>query len=108
MSGEYCDELPPLNPVLADTDPITPIPAGHPAIKIYPNPTTGNFTIACGDISGGETIVAEIFDMRGKKVISKTIKYRETEVTLADYPAGVYLVKLNTPQGLFLSKVIKR
>ena len=66
---------------------------GRPFCKIYPNPSSGSFKL---DLTGveisGKTRV-EIFSMQGEKVLSAEIEgKRSHEFSLADRPAGIYLI----------------
>jgi PKD repeat protein len=76
------------------------------SVNIYPNPTTGRFTI---DIEFAETMDAEILIIN---TLGKTIKNIELEnikseqyfVDLSNFSNGVYLVKIQTEN----SSIVKR
>ena len=62
-------------------------------IKIYPNPTTGSFSISLTDHS--ENLTVELYNSVGKLVYSKKFsKQNKIDVDITSQPKGVYLVKL--------------
>lgn len=67
----------------------------HSGFMLYPNPTSGNFTLvpknnkACGDIT------VEIFDLNGSKVLSENmIGEQMHEFAISWLPGGLYFVKI--------------
>ncbi|QOD60763.1 T9SS type A sorting domain-containing protein [Polaribacter haliotis] len=67
--------------------------------KAYPNPTSGVFTI---DTANFEVEKIDIFNVSGKKVFSTNQK----QVDITSLSKGVYLLKLETTAGKFVSKRI--
>jgi len=62
-----------------------------PAIKIYPNPTSNNFTVKMLGNNAVESI--EIYNILGRKVYANTPKNNMLQVDNAGFVSGVYLVK---------------
>jgi hypothetical protein len=58
------------------------------AVKVYPNPTNGEFTIDLGSYSG--TIQTELFDISGRSLI----KGGQEKMTLTNYPNGLYFLRV--------------
>jgi hypothetical protein len=73
-------------------------------VKIYPNPTTGRFTVY---VPNGLSI--SIHNMQGQKIEDKTISSEYTDLDIAHYPAGIYLLRIITKFGQTITtKLIKR
>ncbi len=91
-------------------DVITSIDIESNIFRIFPNPSTGLFTIEGNDIQN-----IEIIDMTGK-IICKQIAKSEAKnqtltqqshfVDLSNKPKGIYFLKIETTKGSFMKKVI--
>ena len=71
--------------------------SSDPAISVFPNPTTGKFTVSF--ISENESkYTLKVFDILGETIIQKTIQSIEginsREVDLSDSPKGIYLLMM--------------
>lgn len=62
------------------------------AITIYPNPTTGVFTVVANNVS--ENSFIQICDMQGRVLKEETLAATNQQINCADFMAGVYLVKI--------------
>jgi hypothetical protein len=71
--------------------------------KIFPNPSNGNFTIKL-DSSEGFTV--EVFNAAGQMVKSQKVFGNEAQISLDGVQAGLYMVRLNTAEGLIVKKVV--
>jgi hypothetical protein len=71
------------------------------SFSIYPNPASDFISIS-KQKTNIETI--EISDLTGKVIISTT----NTKIDISTYPAGVYFVKIETTDGNFVEKLIKK
>ena len=67
-----------------------------PTISVYPNPSAGNFTVAC------ENVGLTVYDMTGKTVIA-TQAY--TQSFAVDKP-GIYIVSIMTDAGIYNDRII--
>ena len=67
---------------------------------VYPNPSTGDFTIQ----SEGMRQI-EVFCMDGRLV--RSINTESPVLQLNGLPNGTYLVKMTTNDGIIVSKVVK-
>ena len=70
-------------------------------ITIYPNPTTGDLTIALGENVANVTIT----DVIGN-VISSQKASEDLFVDMSSYPKGIYLVKVVTENDSYIEKVV--
>ncbi|MBL4702993.1 MAG: T9SS type A sorting domain-containing protein [Flavobacteriales bacterium] len=68
-----------------------------PNVSIYPNPTSGLFTITSESVGSH----LEVVDAQGKRILFKSIHQVQTDVDLSDHPSGVYLVKVYEIDGSF-------
>ena len=104
LQGAFgCDSVITLSLTFSDTKGITDVkPVAE--IKVYPNPTTSVVNVATDEIShvelydnGGRTL--RRFEAHGQSVIS---------LDLSAYSTGVYYIRVHTPNGVTIQKVIKR
>ena len=82
-----------------------------PRIQIYPNPTSGMVILNRGEVPGECKL--HILNIYGKQMIELIIPRltsgtEEMEINLSELPAGVYLLKLKTTQGVLTQKLIVR
>ncbi|MFK7806615.1 MAG: T9SS type A sorting domain-containing protein, partial [Saprospiraceae bacterium] len=78
------------------------------AVSISPNPTTGRFVIAV-ELDGVKEVGVEVFDALGQRVYVNPIEEVEAsnyEVDLEDYPAGVYIVRVQLGDKVFVGGVV--
>ncbi|GAB3202966.1 hypothetical protein GCM10027293_30990 [Pontibacter aydingkolensis] len=102
--GCFSDFSDPLN--------VTPLPnavtldAAKAGIMVSPNPTTGKFILYTQQPLWQATIA--VYNLAGKAVYSKreSIIERETEVDLADLPAGLYVLFVKAGQMQFSQRVV--
>jgi hypothetical protein len=72
--------------------------------SLYPNPNNGVFTLVIENRFSNSLI--EIYDVMGKKVISKRLLQVKSEINLVDYPKGIYFVKIMSGDNIFTEKII--
>jgi len=73
-------------------------------LKSYPNPVTDVLHLTNSEIMNS----VEIFDLIGKKVLSRTINANEADLDLSTLQTGSYVLKVGTPNGIRTGKIIKR
>jgi glucuronoarabinoxylan endo-1,4-beta-xylanase len=75
-------------------------------IKVFPNPTAGKIVVTRPD--GASVFGLNISDSAGKKVFSKSVSRGETNVVVEtkDWAAGLYLLKINTDNGIETAKIV--
>lgn len=72
-----------------------------PETKIYPNPTSGLFTIEGNDI---HSIEISIFDITGQKLLSVS---NQTEIDISSLASGTYFLRLKIDGEIGIKKIIK-
>jgi Cadherin-like beta sandwich domain/Secretion system C-terminal sorting domain len=80
-------------------------------LKVYPNPTNGQFNLQIPDVSGSKLII-RIINSNGKiveqKTISITIKTASLVIpfNLVNLPSGIYLINTESNDGIRTEKLI--
>lgn len=75
------------------------------SVKIFPNPTTGKFTV---DLSAyNETVQIHVLDMVGRTVQVLSQQSGQVELDLATETNGIYNVQIQTATEVFSKKVMK-
>ena len=87
----------------------TNIVTNHLACKLYPNPTTGSFTMAyTGDKA--ETLAIEVYDIHGRQVTTDSWMVNAGNNThtmnLSKLATGIYLTKVISAQGYAMIKTV--
>ena len=78
-------------------------------IKIYPNPTTGNFTLELSGYNKLEKLQVEIYGMTGEKFLSTEVTGEtKREFSLLNKPVGIYLIQVISTEGSVTSRIIKK
>jgi mannan endo-1,4-beta-mannosidase len=77
-------------------------------VAIYPNPSTGIFTISF-TTSTNENSIIEVMDITGKivKTIIANAGIHSTQINLQDFPSGVYIARISNTTGVEMKKLIK-
>ena len=75
-------------------------------LHIYPNPTSGNFSIDLGAVY--EFSVVSITDISGKLIDSKTITQSQIMNLNINEPAGIYIVSVQTAEKKAIIRVVKQ
>lgn len=71
-------------------------------MKVFPNPTSGIFTI----ISKENEYKLIIINVLGEHVYQSEIKNPKAEIDLSKYPAGIYFINIKTEKGAAVQKLI--
>ena len=77
---------------------------GEEEACVYPNPTTGKFTIK--NISQDETVI-EIFDASGRQCYRGVMDSQEQTIDISSLPSGIYCVILKTAESSKRMMIIK-
>jgi subtilisin family serine protease len=77
-------------------------------IAIFPNPSTGLFTITVQQPKATETSISilDIYGREVKNVFSGEFRQKQFEVDLSDYSLGIYLVKVRTSLKTTTRKIL--
>ncbi|WP_370897991.1 reprolysin-like metallopeptidase [Chryseobacterium gossypii] len=75
-------------------------------IKIYPNPTDGNFFIKSRNLKG--EIKVNMFDSSGRLIYSSAYQGEgdNTKEFNVNAPKGVYIISINSSKGVYNSKLV--
>ncbi len=71
-------------------------------LNVFPNPSTGIFTIAAADFEGG---LMEVYDMTGRKVYS-AVAESKTTLDLTGYSKGVYLLNVISNDKVISKRIV--
>jgi hypothetical protein len=66
-------------------------------IAVYPNPTSNKLII---DGAGNGSWAAELYDLAGEKIINFIVKPGKNQIELHQLPAGSYLLKIISQEGI--------
>jgi len=82
---------------------------GNKISRVYPNPTSGMLTLELlSENTSGEVII-EIFNLLGERLMLHRIsRVNQFLIDLANFPAGMYLIRLNDHRNIQLERVVKR
>jgi hypothetical protein len=76
-------------------------------VKVYPNPTNGQFTMSFGSNLIDEALVT-IFNLQGTQVFPKTFQNTTSAtIDLTGHPTGIYVVKVIADGVSYEEKVVK-
>ena len=82
--------------------PSTPVPEIEIADGVYPNPTTGEFTVRTDELGFGNVAV---YDLYGNQMVPLIRYYKSFTIDSSSWPSGVYIVNYGTP--VTMGKVVK-
>ena len=90
---------------VAKLDPTAGIPTltNKQEVSIYPNPSTGAFTVVH---AGPENKVVSVFDALGKKIFSFSSADLTIKVDVTTLPAGIYFLCVENNSGKEMRKVV--
>ena len=72
-------------------------------IKVYPNPTSGKFTVMASEAKQSQI---EIYNVYGEKVHSLNHPLAYLLIDLSSQPSGVYFIHFITDKGTIAKKII--
>ena len=76
------------------------------SIEAYPNPTQDVVNVLINKDFKKASI--DVYNLTGQHLQTKEVKYRSTPISLGDYPAGVYILKINHDNQTESIKIIKK
>jgi len=93
--GPYC---PPDTKISTEATSAGPVKqAERSFFRVYPNPTSGTFTLALDGYVPSDRISVVIYDMQGAIITTaEMVNEMKHEFTLSGKPAGLYLIKVTT------------
>lgn len=112
ISTEYCDNS---KSILASTEEesyqeikvFEPDRSGS-LFSVYPNPTSGNLTLEMNDNTEFSSIRFEIFNAQGNLILTASEPVaQQYNLSIANQPPGVYLIRVLRDKELGIKKIIK-
>jgi hypothetical protein len=91
--GEFCVEVTNLTSV-------STVDISESALTLYPNPTAGLV-----QLTGSSVDRVEVFDVQGQQLATQ--RPANQAIDLSALPAGLYLLRLHTPEGVVRAKVVR-
>ncbi len=74
---------------------VKPFISSQSAFKLYPNPTSGEFTLEIAGGTGKDKVDVEIYGLRGDKVLTTSLEGQSKyKLSLAGKPVGVYFMRV--------------
>ncbi len=78
-------------------------------VRIFPNPTPGNFTLELSGKVDPSTVKVEIFGLLGERIELVTgLAATRSEFSLSGRPTGLYMIHVTTLSGTEIRKIIKQ
>ncbi|WP_062122221.1 T9SS type A sorting domain-containing protein [Geofilum rubicundum] len=71
--------------------------------QLFPNPSNGRFTVS---LATSENFTVEVFNASGQMVKRQEAFGHETTISLDGVQAGLYVVRLNTAEGVIVKKMV--
>ncbi|MFZ4522977.1 MAG: PKD domain-containing protein [Bacteroidales bacterium] len=104
--GPYCAG--PSKPILAEGTPETGVKQNNVFFRVFPNPTTGNFTLALDGYVPSEKINVVIYNTKGEIIVTTDFTdVMNHEFSLTGKPAGLYLIKVISGGRSGSSRIVK-
>jgi hypothetical protein len=109
LTNEYCVTLPAAPMVAASVTGNDPLVAEKSSFRVYPNPTTGSFTIELiGNTLPVEANI-EVYGFRGNSVMKTSLSGTSKQViSLEGQPAGLYFIRIVSEGTPETGKLIKQ
>jgi PKD repeat protein len=82
---------------------------GQSFFSVYPNPTSGDFTLKLGGISSSEPVTVELYSMKGEKISAAVLNNETThEFSISEKPAGLYLIRVISGNLNGVARIVKQ
>jgi len=78
-------------------------------VKIFPNPTAGEFTIDLASLARTKPVTVQVYTLAGEEVYHRMVTGNDptlVKLDLSGKPAGVYMVKIDTGEMVWGEKVV--
>jgi hypothetical protein len=77
--------------------------------KVYPNPTTGAFTLELSEEPGGNKVRVQCYNLMGALIMDKTVDAGRTHrLTLENQAPGMYVIKVIQNGATGMEKIIRQ
>ena len=71
---------------------------------LYPNPVHGSVQVVLPPSAVGGRLL--LCDLSGREMVGLDIRNTKVEIDVSSFPAGAYLVKLSTPRGVSVRRLL--
>jgi hypothetical protein len=107
--GPYCGGAMPALPAAVAEQDEAPVSLGKAFFSIYPNPTTGGFSLELTGPDKTADIRVDMYGMYGERLLSATLKGQtKYDFSLAGKPVGVYFIRVVTGKHAGTGKIIRQ
>ncbi len=110
--GTYCPPLAKFAEITGDGNNGNAIPAitsGDAFFKVFPNPTTGNFTLELSSEPEGTVVKVLCYNLLGGLIMEKEFTSGKLhELTLIDQKPGLYMLKVVQNESTGMQKIIRQ
>jgi hypothetical protein len=72
-------------------------------INIYPNPSSGEFTLDLKELNGGKLIITDVL---GKEIMAQELKNGTKQIELSINTKGLYFVRLESGNKTVVKKIV--
>jgi hypothetical protein len=73
--------------------------------NIYPDPAKNSFTINSNSYLTGNSIL-EMHDLNGRLIFTELIDEQTKTINIANQKAGIYILRIKSPDGIFTKKMV--
>ncbi len=77
------------------------------SLYISPNPATNSLTLNLSQLKNFQNTTVSIYDIQGKQLFQQNIKQAQTEIDIAAFTKGIYIIKVYNDSNTMQSKFIK-
>jgi hypothetical protein len=77
--------------------------ANQISVKIYPNPTQNYVQVDAENAT--RELEGKVYDLGGRLIMQQTLPGK---IDMTSFPAGFYLLRVETDQGTFTEKIIRQ
>ncbi|MDP3013780.1 MAG: T9SS type A sorting domain-containing protein, partial [Candidatus Subteraquimicrobiales bacterium] len=112
-NGLYCNN--PESLLTAFEEKEIPVPPTFEAdarasfFKVYPNPTTGDFTLELKEFEEFSAITVEIYGLKGERINSAKLPAEKLyNLSLADRQPGIYMIRVMKNNETGVMKILKK
>lgn len=89
---------------------VNTISPDNPSIKVYPNPTTGQFNITMNNLPNGDYVIS-LYNILGQKILEKQTAINSSYYTMpmdaSALPEGLYFVRVASGNGEWTQHITK-
>ena len=78
------------------------------SLTVYPNPTSGSFTIEMSQFNSAESINISVYDQLGREVYQKQNANSIEQLDLSEKGKGVYFIKIQVGNEIINKKLVMK